>query len=75
MLLEALDESREAIMRFIQPLCLLLSVVLLTGCFLTKTVTVPMRLVGAVVSIIPGAGDAAHAVIDEGADVVDKLPI
>jgi uncharacterized protein DUF6726 len=62
-------------MRFIQPLCLLLATVLLTGCVLTKLVTVPMRLVGAVVSIVPVAGDAAHEVIDEGAETVDKIPI
>jgi hypothetical protein len=36
----------------------------LSGCLLTKIVTVPMRVVGAVVSIIPAAGDAAHGVID-----------
>jgi hypothetical protein len=60
-------------MRFIR-FCLLLALVLLTGCFLTKTVTVPMRLVGAAVSIIPGAGDVAHEVIDDAAGTVDKVP-
>ncbi len=49
--------------------------VMLSGCFLTKVVTVPMRAVGAVVSIVPGAGDVAHDVIDEAADVVDKAPL
>ncbi|MBI3300304.1 MAG: hypothetical protein HYZ75_19225 [Elusimicrobia bacterium] len=47
----------------------------LSGCFLTKLVTVPMRVTGAVASIIPVAGDAAHKVVDEAADTVDKLPI
>jgi hypothetical protein len=65
----------EAIMGFIRMICLLLATVLLTGCVLTKIVTVPMRLVGAVVSIIPVAGNVAHDAIDEAADVVDKLPI
>jgi hypothetical protein len=66
----------EAIMRFIRPLCcLVLATVLLTGCLLTKLVTVPMRLVGAVVSIIPVAGDVVHEAIDEAAEEVDKLPV
>jgi hypothetical protein len=65
----------EAIMRFIRPLCLLLATVLLTGCVLTKLVSVPMRVVGAVVSIIPVAGNVAHDGIDEAADGVDNLPI
>jgi len=49
--------------------------IILNGCFLTKVVTVPMRVVGAVVSIVPGAGDVAHDVVDEAADVVDKAPL
>lgn len=44
------------------------------GCVFTKVVTVPMRVVGAVASVIPVAGDAAHVVIDEAAEKVDKLP-
>ena len=48
---------------------------LLSGCFLTKVVTVPMRVGGAVVSIIPGVGDVAHDTIDEAADLVDKAPL
>lgn len=62
-------------MRFLRPLCLGLAMVLLSGCLLTKLVTVPMRIVGAVVSIIPVAGDVAHEAIDEAAEGLDKLPI
>jgi len=62
-------------MRFIRALCLLTGTILLSGCLLTKLVTVPMRVVGAVTSIVPVAGDAAHGTIDEAAEVVDKLPI
>lgn len=62
-------------MRFLRPLCLGLAMVLLSGCLLTKLVTVPMRVVGAVVSIIPVAGDVAHEAIDEAAEGLDKLPI
>ena len=61
-------------MRFIGPLCLLLATVLLTGCILTKLVSVPMRVVGAAVSIIPVAGNVAHDGIDEADDGVDNLP-
>lgn len=45
-----------------------------SGCVLTKFVTVPMRLVGAVVSIVPVAGNTAHEIIDETAEAVDELP-
>ena len=51
-----------------------LIVVFTSGCLLTKIVTVPMRLVGAVVSIVPVAGNTAHEVIDEAAETVDELP-
>jgi len=67
--------TQEAIMRFIRALCLLIGTILLSGCVLTKLVTVPMRVVGAVTSVVPVAGDAAHEAIDEAAVVVDKLPI
>ena len=62
-------------MRFIRSCCLLLATVLLSGCVLTKLVSVPMRVVGAVVSIVPVAGNVAHDGIDEAADGVDNLPI
>ena len=61
-------------MQFIRALCLLIGTILLSGCLLTKLVTVPMRVVGAVTSIVPVAGDVAHGTIDEAADAVDKLP-
>lgn len=62
---------------------------LLSGCFLTKLVTVPMRVVGsaisltgAVVSIVPVVGNTADAtlekadvVIDTAADTVDEVPL
>lgn len=46
-----------------------------SGCFLTKVVTVPMRVIGAGVSVIPVGGNKAHDVIDEAAEVVDEVPI
>ena len=47
---------------------------LLNSCVITKVVTVPMRLGGAVVSIVPGVGDTVHDVIDKTAEEVDDLP-
>lgn len=66
-----------------------LLVSMLSGCLLTKLVTVPMRvvgstasLVGAVVSIVPVVGNTADStiekvdtVIDTTADTVDELPL
>jgi hypothetical protein len=53
----------------------LLLAIPLSGCFLTKVVSVPMRAVGAVISIVPVAGNTAHDAIDGAADVVDDVPI
>ena len=47
----------------------------LSGCVLTKVVTVPMRVGGAVISIIPVVGNTAHDAIDEAADTVDIIPL
>jgi hypothetical protein len=47
----------------------------LSGCFLTKIVTVPMRVVGAVVSIIPVAGNTANDVVQKAANTVDDIPL
>lgn len=57
-------------------LALLLALsVLLSGCVFTKVASVPMRLGGAVVSIVPGVGNTAHDAIDEAADAVDDIPL
>jgi hypothetical protein len=47
----------------------------LSGCVFTKIVTVPMRVVGAVISIVPVAGNTAHDAVDEAADKVDDIPL
>ena len=61
----------------------------LSGCLLTKLVTMPMRvvgasasLVGAVVSVVPGVGDAVDEAlesvdggIDAAADSLDTVPL
>lgn len=56
-------------------LLLLFVMSLVSGCLLTKAVTVPMRVTGAVISVIPSAGNTIHDGIDKAADVVDKVPI
>ncbi|MFP5440162.1 MAG: DUF6726 family protein [Gammaproteobacteria bacterium] len=62
---------------------------LLSGCFLTKLVTVPMRVfgasvavVGAVVSVVPVVGNTADSALEKAdgaidgvADTVDEVPL
>ena len=48
---------------------------MLSGCFLTKVVTVPARIGGAIISTVPVVGDAIDDVIDTAADAVDKVPL
>ncbi len=58
-----------------QILLLVVIVAFLSGCVLTKAVTTPMRVVGAVVSVVPVVGDAVDATIEEVADGVDEIPL
>ncbi len=62
-------------MKCFKLLLLVSMLILLNGCFFTKILTVPMRVGGAVISIIPVAGDTAHEAIDETAKIVDEIPI
>lgn len=55
--------------------CASVLVLLLQGCVLTKVVSVPLRIGGAVLSVIPVAGNTAHDAIDAAADTVDDLPL
>ena len=45
------------------------------GCVLTKVVTVPLRVGGGVISVVPWAGDKMHDAIDTAADTIDDIPI
>lgn len=54
---------------------LMLVALLLSSCILTKVVTVPMRLGGAIISIIPVIGEGIDEAIDKVADVIDIVPI
>lgn len=47
----------------------------LSGCFLTKVATVPLRVGAAVVSIVPVVGNEAHDAIDVVAEKIDEVPI
>jgi len=56
-------------------LVLTLISIYLSGCVLTKVVTVPMRVTGSVISVIPVVGDGIDEVLDQTADVIDAIPI
>ena len=62
-------------MNLIKIILLVMVAMYLSGCVLTKIITVPMRVTGAVISIIPIAGNVADDAIDEVADAIDKVPI
>ena len=47
----------------------------LSGCVLTKVVTVPMRVTGSMISVIPVVGNGIDEVLDQTADVIDAIPI
>ena len=46
-----------------------------SGCVFTKVVSVPLRVTGAVISVVPWAGDKMHDAIDGAADTIDDIPI
>lgn len=59
----------------LKPIIAVLLVCVLQGCVLTKVVTVPLRVGGAVVSVVPVVGNVADAAIDTTADVIDLVPL
>jgi hypothetical protein len=61
--------------RVIQSTIVIILAGLLSGCVFTKIVTVPMRVGGAVISVVPVAGNVADEVIDTTADVIDTVPL
>jgi hypothetical protein len=62
-------------MKTTRVLVLLLLTILVHGCVLTKVVTVPMRVGGAVVSVVPVVGNPVDKSIDAAADAVDEVPL
>jgi hypothetical protein len=59
----------------IKIITLLLATLVLSSCVLTKVVTVPMRIGGAVISIVPVIGEGIDEAIDSAADAIDTIPI
>ena len=47
----------------------------LSGCIMTKVITVPMRVTGSVISVVPFIGDGVENVIGKSADLIDAIPI
>jgi hypothetical protein len=47
----------------------------LSGCVLTKVVTVPIRVTGSVISVIPVVGDPIDEILGYSADVIDRIPL
>ena len=47
----------------------------LSGCVMTKVITVPMRVTGSVISVVPFIGDGVEGVIGKSADLIDAIPI
>ncbi len=62
-------------MKLVKLLVILIMLTMLSGCVLTKIVTVTMRLGAAVVSVVPVVGNTAHDAIDEVAEKIDEIPI
>ncbi len=48
---------------------------LLSSCVFTKVVTVPIRVTGAVISVIPVIGDGVDSILGASADIIDAIPI
>ena len=44
-----------------------------SGCYATKIVSVPLRVVGAATSVVPFVGNTTHDAIDTAADAVDDV--
>ena len=47
----------------------------LLSCVFTKIVTIPMRVTGSVISVIPVVGDSIDEVLGQSADIIDAIPI
>ncbi len=63
-------------MRTLQILAVALVIAVMTsGCVLTRIITMPMRVIGSVTTILPIPMDAVDEAIDEAADAIDEIPI
>jgi len=62
-------------MRIIMLPVLIILTLAIHGCVLTKIATVPMRVGGAVVSVVPLVGNPVHDGVDAVAETVDLVPL
>ena len=46
----------------------------ISGCVFTKLVTVPLRVSGLLISVVPIVGNQIDEVIGQSADLIDELP-
>ena len=46
----------------------------ISGCVFTKVVTVPLRVSGSLISVVPIVGNQIDDVIGQSADLIDELP-
>ncbi len=46
-----------------------------SGCILTKVVTVPMRVTAAVISVVPAIANGVEGLILTSADAIDTIPL
>ena len=46
----------------------------ISGCVFTKLVTVPLRVSGSLISVVPIVGNQIDDVIGQSADLIDELP-
>jgi hypothetical protein len=58
-------------MRPVMLISLLALLMGICGCAVTKVATVPLRVSGAVISVVPVVGNTADTVIDTTADIID----
>jgi hypothetical protein len=61
-------------MRIIKFFFTLILLLLLTGCLVTKVVTIPMRAVGEVVGLVPVVGGVVEGAVDTTAFAADLAP-
>jgi hypothetical protein len=59
-------------MRSIKLLLFLALLVHLCGCALTKVATVPLKVSGAVISVVPVVGSAGDKLLGTTADIIDR---
>jgi hypothetical protein len=47
----------------------------LSGCLMTKVVTIPMKVAGEVIGFVPVAGGVLEGAVDTAAAAIDMVPL